>query len=264
MAKGSPEEYNADTGLAGPGQKLQTGEPNERTASLYRIRCPQENHLLLREANRRHHCRRRQTGSQALDVAAVGQQTLDAVAWGHGSNVVQRLDLRHVETVRGQAGNGSPGADESYRCIEEKERQAGRTHDLRPIAMQPAAYLLGGADGNPGAATDAALPKSGGGTGRADEEQDRRPADGERGGIQQETAARSQVLRRADGESGRSTRVGEEAAEAEPRIPGGVPGDAAAVVSTTADASAVGRAGGAVEEHSGSGRCGGANVGAGN
>jgi hypothetical protein len=47
MRKGSPEGYNAETGLLEPAQKPQTGEPHERKP-LYRIRCTQENHQLLR------------------------------------------------------------------------------------------------------------------------------------------------------------------------------------------------------------------------
>jgi hypothetical protein len=45
MKKGSPEGYNAETGLAEPAQKPQTGEPHEREP-LYRIRCAQENYCV--------------------------------------------------------------------------------------------------------------------------------------------------------------------------------------------------------------------------
>jgi hypothetical protein len=45
MKKGSPEGYNAETGLAQPAQKPHTGEPLERQP-LYRIRCAQENHCV--------------------------------------------------------------------------------------------------------------------------------------------------------------------------------------------------------------------------
>jgi hypothetical protein len=41
MKKGSPEGYNAETGLVEPAQKPHTGEPHERKP-LYRIRCTQE------------------------------------------------------------------------------------------------------------------------------------------------------------------------------------------------------------------------------
>src|ERR1017187_7636368 len=69
MTKGSPEEYNAaETGSSQPAQKPQTGEPHERKP-LYRIRCPQEKHQLLRESRRRDHTRRGHTAGQARDPA---------------------------------------------------------------------------------------------------------------------------------------------------------------------------------------------------
>src|ERR1022692_3531000 len=97
MTKGSPEGYNAETGSEQPAQKPQTGEPNERQP-LYRIRCTQEKHQLLREDRRRADCRGRQAASDARRAARVGQETPGAVARGHGSDAVQRLDLRHIET----------------------------------------------------------------------------------------------------------------------------------------------------------------------
>src|ERR1035441_2092574 len=62
MAKGSPEGYNAETGLQEPAQKPKPGEPNERQP-LYRIRCTQEKYQLLRKVSRRKDCRGRQTAS---------------------------------------------------------------------------------------------------------------------------------------------------------------------------------------------------------
>jgi|SRR6516162_2355864 len=43
MKKGSPEGYNAETGLREPAQKPLTGEAQQRQP-LYRIRCAQENY----------------------------------------------------------------------------------------------------------------------------------------------------------------------------------------------------------------------------
>jgi hypothetical protein len=46
--KGSPKEYNAETGSQQPVQKRHSGEPNERK-TLYRLRRPQKEHQLLRQ-----------------------------------------------------------------------------------------------------------------------------------------------------------------------------------------------------------------------
>src|ERR1035441_9333328 len=114
MTKGSPEGYNAETGSEQPAQKPQTGEPNERQP-LYRIRCTQEKHQLLREDRRRADCRGRQAASDARRAARVGQETPGAVARGHGSDAVQRLDLRHIETICGRAADGTPESERASR-----------------------------------------------------------------------------------------------------------------------------------------------------
>lgn len=82
MKMGSPEEYNAETGLAGPTQKLQTGEPKNETTSLYRIRRSQENHLLLREAARRHHCRRRKNSPRGARCCSSGRANVPTPGTG--------------------------------------------------------------------------------------------------------------------------------------------------------------------------------------
>ena len=61
MKKGSPEGYNAETGLIEPAQKPQTGEPSERKP-LYRIRRTQENHQLLRQVNKKGCARQNASG----------------------------------------------------------------------------------------------------------------------------------------------------------------------------------------------------------
>ena len=85
-----------------------------------------------------------------------------AVARRDGSDAVQRLDLRHLETVCGRTADGAPGDDESHRRVQEEERQAGRAEDRRPGALQLAAGVLRGAGGDPRTAADAALPQPGG------------------------------------------------------------------------------------------------------
>src|SRR5208283_3665093 len=193
MTKGSPEGYNAETGFREPAQKPQTGEPHERQP-LYRIRCTQEKHQLLREDRRRADCRGKQAASDARRTAPVGRETPGTVARRDGSDVVQRLDLRHVATICGRAADGAPGADESHRRIQEEERPTGCAENRRPGAMQLTAGMLCGGGGDSRAAADAALPQSGGGAVGADAEQNGRAADGSGRGVQQAATAREAEL----------------------------------------------------------------------
>src|SRR5258708_6483423 len=134
MKKGSPEGYDAETGLEEPAQTAQTGEPNERY-SLYRIRCPQEKYQSLREVGRWADCGRRPAAGQAGNADPVGEAAAGAVVRGHGGDAIQRLDLRHVEAVCGGTADGASGDDESHSGIEEEERPARRAQDRRPGAM---------------------------------------------------------------------------------------------------------------------------------
>src|SRR5262250_1034361 len=177
MRKGSPEGYNAENGYSQPARKPQTGEPYERQP-LYRIRCTQEKYQLLREDCRRDHRGRRHAASDAPGATRVGRETAGAVARRDGSNAVQRMDLRCVETLRCRVANGTSGDDEGDRRIQEEERQAGRAENRGPGALQSVASMLRGAEGNPRTAADAALPQPGGGAGDAHAEQDERAAHG--------------------------------------------------------------------------------------
>src|SRR3974390_2496530 len=107
MRKGSPRGKIAETGSFQPTQKPQTGEPNERI-SLYRIRRPQENRQLLREDCRRADCRRRKAAGAACHVKRVGGYRTAPLAGRYGGDFVQRLDLRHAETLCPAAANGAP------------------------------------------------------------------------------------------------------------------------------------------------------------
>jgi hypothetical protein len=88
MEKGSPEGYNAETGLREPAQKPQTGEPHERQP-LYWIRCPQEKRQLLREDRRRSDRRGKQTAGDAPSASRVG-----SAAQGKWPFVVIREQVR--------------------------------------------------------------------------------------------------------------------------------------------------------------------------
>src|SRR6516164_159648 len=229
MRKGSPEGYNTENGYSQPARKPQTGEPNERQP-LYRIRCTREKYQLLREDRRRNHRGRRHAASDAPGATGVGREAAGAVARRDGSNAVQRMDLRYVETLRCRVANGTSGDDEGDRRIQEEERKAGRAENRGPGALQSVARMLRGAEGNPRAAADAALPQPGGGAGDAHVKQDERAAHGGGSRVQQTASAREGIL---------------------PRIAG-----------PAAETAATGQAGDGADEHSRSGRSDGSHLGA--
>src|ERR1019366_6317514 len=259
MEKGSPEGYNAETGLLEPAQKPQTGEPHERQP-LYRIRRTQEKHQLLREDLRREDRRGRQAAGDARRAAPVGRRAAGALAWRDGSDAVQRLDLRHVATVCGRAADGAPGFDESHRRIQEEERQAGRAEDRRHGALRLTAGVLCGAGGDPRSAAVVALSQPGGRPGRAHEEQDERVVDGSGRGVQQTATAREAILHEITGHFGRGAGIGERSAAAKPGRDGDVRDDAAAIAGQATQRPAAGPAGDAAEEHSGRGASDGADL----
>src|SRR6516162_820799 len=262
MRKGSPEGYNAENGYSQPARKPETGEPYERQP-LYRIRCTQEKYQLLREDCRRDHRGRRHATSEAPGATGVGRETAGAVARRDGSNAVQRMDLRYVETLRCRVANGTSGDDEGDRRIQEEERQAGRAENRGPGALQSVASMLRGAEGNPRAAADAALPQPGGGAGGAHEEQDERAAHGGGSRVQQTASAREGILPRIAGHHRRSAGIGKGSVAAESRSAGDVSDDAVAIAGPAAETAATGQARDGADEHSRSGRSDGSHLGAG-
>src|ERR1035437_6950448 len=260
--KGSPEGYNAETGLAEPAQEHQTGEPHERQP-LYRIRRTQEKHQLLLEDRRWADRRGRQDAGDAGRAAAVGAGTRGALARRDGSDAVQRLDLRCLEAFRRGTADGTPGHDESHRRVQEEERQAGRPEDSGLGALRLTPSMLRGAAGNPRVTRHATLPQPGGEPGDPHEEQDERAVDGSGRGVQQAAATRKEVLHAVTGHRGRSAGIGERHAAAEPGRDGDVRDDAAAIAGQAAEGPAPGQARGPADQHSGRGRSDGAHVGAG-
>src|SRR5260370_15578938 len=98
MKKDSPSGYDAETGEESAGSESSPGEPHEYH-SLYRIRRSQENHQFLRQDRRGRDRGRRQCAGATLGVAAMGLGAAATVAGSAGSDPVQRLDLRHAETL---------------------------------------------------------------------------------------------------------------------------------------------------------------------
>src|SRR5215831_14004598 len=262
MRKGSPEGYNAENGYSQPARKPQTGEPYERQP-LYRIRCTQEKYQLLREDCRRDHRGRRHAASDAPGATGVGTEAAGAVARRDGSNAVQRMDLRCVETLRCRIANGTSDDDEGDRRIQEEERQAGRAENRGPGALQSVASMLCGAEGNPRTAADAALPQPSGGAGDAHEEQDERAAHGGGSRVQQTASAREGILLRIAGHHRRSAGIGERSVAPESRNAGDVSDDAVAIAGRAAETAATGQTRDGADEHSRSGRSDGSYLGAG-
>src|SRR5215469_5130420 len=261
MRKGSPEGYNAENGYSQPARKPQTGEPYERQP-LYRIRCTQEKYQLLRENRRRDHRGRRPAASDAPGATGVGRDAAGAVARRDGSNAVQRMDLRYVETLRCRVANGTSGDDEGDRRFQEEERQAGRAENRGPGALPSVASMLRGAEGNPRAAADAALPQPGGGAGDAHEEQDERAAHGGGSRVQQTASAREGILPRIAGHHRGSAGIGERSVAPESRSAGDVSDDAVAIAGPAAETAATGQARDGADEHSRSWRSDGSHLGA--
>src|SRR6202051_157020 len=138
MEKGSPQDYDAETGCSKqPTQKSRLGEPHE-CYSLYRIRRTQENHQFLRKDGRRPDCGGRHTRGGTYGAAALGGSSETSLAWRHGSDHLQCLDLRHAEALCSATFHGPSGQDEG----QEQERSDRCTYDCRFAALQPAACLL--------------------------------------------------------------------------------------------------------------------------
>jgi hypothetical protein len=176
MKKGSPRDYDAETGcFEQPAQKSQLGEPHE-CYPLYRIGRTQENHQLLHEDGRRP----------------------DRSVWGDGSHAVQRLDLRHLEALRAAAGDGSSGEDEGHHCRQKEERYDRCTDDRGPAALRSVAHLLCVAAGDARSQAAAAVSQYGGAAVGTHAEQDGWSADGERQHLRQNQTAREEILLRID------------------------------------------------------------------
>src|SRR6267142_5785515 len=221
MRKGSPRDYHPERGFQGPAQNTHTGEPHE-SRSLYRIRRPQEKYQLLRQNGCRRNCEGRQAGGRSSYSHGMGRETDAAVAWRHGGNAFQRVDLRHPEALRRAAGDGASRENESHYLWKEEERQNRRAHHCRLAALQPAARVLRDAAGAARFTASVALSQPGSPGICTDAKQNRRPADGNRQSFQQRKAARQEVLRPTHSNAGASARVGQRPAANEPQRHGDV------------------------------------------
>src|ERR1700730_14962060 len=119
---GSPEGYIAETSSE-RSRIIPSGEQTHEYHSLYRIRRTQEKRELLYQAGRRDHRGREESGGAARRLTAMGETVATAVGRGDGGDIVQRLDLRHAETIRSEIGDGAPAdAGSDYGGQEEERR----------------------------------------------------------------------------------------------------------------------------------------------
>src|SRR5262249_38473662 len=157
----------------------------------------QETHqLLCQNGNRRDHRRRKADGG-ARDLAAMGGESVPALAWSDGSDAVQCLDLRHTEALWGVAGDGpSRDAEGDYRGQEE-ERSHRCAHDCRSGALQFAAHLLRSLIGDSRTTSSAALPQSRGARVGRHAEPNRWSVNGNGHSVPKRETARQEIFRQS-------------------------------------------------------------------
>src|SRR4029077_8533575 len=174
---GSPEGYIAETSSE-VSRIIPSGEQQHEYRSLYRIRRTQEKRELLYQTGRRDDRGRGESGGAARRLTAMGETVATAVGRSDGGDVVQRLDLRHAETIRDETGDGAPADAGSDHGSQEEKRRDRRQQAERPAASQSTAKLLRGHAADPRTAADAAVPQPGDLRSGADEESHQRAADG--------------------------------------------------------------------------------------
>src|SRR6266849_8685134 len=193
MKKGSLSGYDAETGEESADSECSPGEPYE-CPSLYWIRRSQKIHQFLRQE-----CCRRDPGGRhgagpTPGLAAMGLGAAATLARSDGSDLVQRLDLRHTAALRTAVGDGASGQNESHLRGQEEERHHRRPHHCRPGALQSFTGLLCGPAADSRTAPPAALSQPGGERSGAGEEQDGRTADGNRRPLCEREAASQEIL----------------------------------------------------------------------
>src|SRR6202453_1289532 len=149
---------------------------------------------------------------------------------------------------------GHPAKMKAITAGKKKKRCHRCSHHSRSGALRLTARLLCVSAGSAGPApTDALSPDDGSAVGQ-DAQQDGRPADGERGFVSQDQAARQEVLQQFDQELRGSAGGGEGSAAHESRGKGNVRRCATAVASKTAGRRWLTAARGAFEQHRRGGR----------
>src|SRR6185437_14040569 len=210
----------------------------------------QETHQFLQQNCRWRSLSGREADCAAFGVARMGEPASGALARSYGSDPIQRVDLRHAETLRGTFGDGTSSDAEGNQRRKEEERPNRRTHHCRHGALQPAANLLCSHTRDSRASSPAALPQSSDTRVGAHAEQDRRPVDGVGYTLCQRKTAWPEILRQLAGEPGRGARFSEGPVAPKPRRLRNVSSFAEAIGATTARSPRTGQAGGTLGEHS--------------
>src|SRR6185437_11966897 len=210
----------------------------------------QETHQFLQQNCRWRSLSGREADCAAFGVARMGEPASGALARSYGSDPIQRVDLRHAETLRGTFGDGTSGDVEGNQRRKEEERPNRRTHHCRHGALQLAANVLRSHTRDSRASSPAALPQSSDTRVGAHAEQDRRPVDGVGHSFHQRKAAWPQILHTFAGEPGRGTRLGEGSVAFKPRRLRDVPDLAEAIGAAVAGSSRIRQAGGTPGEYS--------------
>src|SRR6266849_3689147 len=221
MKKGSASGYDAETGEESAGSESSLGEPYEYP-SLYRIRRSQENHQFLCQDCRRRDRGRRRRGGATRGIAAVGCGPAANLAGSDGSDLVQRLDIRHAAALQRAVGDGASRQNESHQRGQEEKRHARRPHHCRPGALQSFTRVLCGPAAHSRTAPPAALSQPGGERSGTDEEQNGRTADGNRRPLREGKITPKEILRQSAGRSRRGAAIGDRSAALEPRRAGNV------------------------------------------
>src|SRR5436309_8966517 len=144
----------------------------------------------------------RQDWRDALGVGHLVEDTSSTVDGCHGSDDLQRLDLRSSEAAR-SSSEGSASADAAGdRRIQEEER-SDRCRQARGLpTLRLPAGVLHGIDGDSREEANAAVSPSPGTASGAAEESCIKLADGNRSELQQTAPAPSRVFPRAAGQQG--------------------------------------------------------------
>ncbi len=228
MKKGSRSGYDAETDEESAGSESSLGEPYEQS-SLYRIRRSQKSHQFLCQDRCGRDRGRRQRAGATRGFAAMGLRPSATLARSDGSDPVQRLDLRHAETLRRAIGDGASGQNESHQRGQEEERHHRRAHHRRPGALQSVTGLLCGSATDSRTSPPAALSQPGGERSGTHEEQDGWSSDGNRRSLCEGEAAPQEILRQSAGRTRRSAGIGDRSAAFEPGRSGDVREHAEAV-----------------------------------
>src|SRR6266436_2613213 len=161
---------------------------------LHRLGCSQENDQLLCEGWQRADSRVRRDSRHTIGLGPLDENSPATVDGGDGSDHLYGLDLRSSASARSRIEGGTSADAACYCRGQEEERSDRCPQDRGLLAVRFSAGVLHGLDRDSQASAHPALSESVGPSGRADEEQNRWPADGSRRELQQAEATQGWLL----------------------------------------------------------------------